>query len=357
MHCKDVNRQMKWLLLLPMLLLLAGCSNLGYYAQSIAGQFELLSQRQPIAEVLQDRAVDPALKDKLRKVLEIRTYASETLALPDNDSYRSYVDLKRPYVVWNVFAAPEFSFQLKEWCFPFAGCVRYRGYFAEQDARAYAASLRRQDMDVYVGGVSAYSTLGWFDDPMLNTIIHRDTVNLAGLVFHELAHQQLYVKGDSAFNEGFATTVEIEGVKRWLAQQGDAQLSDRYQQQKDRRKQFVELVMQTRDSLEKLYRSGVASPVMRTRKKAIQQHMRGQYQLLKQQWQGYAGYDGWFAGELNNAQLAAVTTYEDYVPAFQQLLKQQHGDLRAFYKAAAGIGALEPAARSKALQLLLAQAK
>ena len=343
---------MKWLLGLS-LLLLAGCSNLGYYAQSIAGQIKLLSAREPIEELLQDNSTDPALKDKLRKVLEIRSFASRSLALPDNGSYRSYVDLKRPFVVWNVFAAPEFSFKLKEWCFPFAGCVRYRGYFAEADARGYAAEMRAQSLDVYVGGVPAYSTLGWFDDPILNTVIHQDAVNLAGLIFHELGHQRLYVKGDSAFNEGFATAVELEGVKRWLAQQGDEQLDARYQQQKARRKQFVALVMQTRDALEKLYQSDQAPQAKRADKQAIQQHMREQYRQLKQQWQGYAGYDNWFSGALNNAQLAAVTTYEDYVPAFQQLLKQQHGVLPAFYEAAAKIGALDPAARRSAMHALL----
>jgi predicted aminopeptidase len=336
-----------------LLFLFTGCSTLGYYAQSIAGQYQLLSQREPISELLQDPSTPPALKQKLRTVLEIRDYASNALALPDNGSYRTYVDLKRPYVVWNVFAAPEFSFELKEWCFPFAGCVRYRGYFHEADARKYAAMLQKQSLDVYVGGVPAYSTLGWFNDPLLSTIIKYDDAHLAGLIFHELAHQQLYVKGDTAFNEGFATTVETEGVKRWLAQQGNAQLDKQYQQQKARYKEFVALVTQTRDRLEKLYHASLTPQAMREGKHQIQQQMRDRYQQLKQQWQGYSGYDHWFSGPLNNAQLASVTTYEDYVPAFRHLLQREHGDFSAFYKAAADIGALPPAKREKALRDLL----
>ena len=330
-----------------------GCSNLGYYAQSIAGGYEVLSKREPVAEVLQDPAVPQEIKDKLQVVLEIREFASRELQLPDNDSYRTYVDLQRPYVVWNVFAAPEFSMQMKEWCFLFVGCVRYRGYFDEQDAEQYASELKQEGLDVYVTGVAAYSTIGWFDDPVLNTIIKRDEIRLAGLIFHELSHQEVFIKGDTAFNEGFSVTVELEGVKRWLEYKGSPDLLQKYQQRKDRHKQFVAFVNETRDSLESVYVSDAAVDSKREQKAAIIEDMRQQYQQLKAQWDGYAGYDRWFAQPINNAQIAAVTTYRDYVPAFQALLDQKNYDMRAFYSAVEELGDLPKNERNEAIQALL----
>ncbi len=206
------------------LLVLSGCSNFGYYSQAIIGHLSIQVNLVPVADIIADSDTPPELKNQLEKVVEMRAYASEHLFLPSNASYSSYTDLKRPYVLWNVVAAPEFSLEPRQWCFPFAGCVQYRGYYAKEDAQVFAAELNKDGDDIYVGGVAAYSTLGWFADPMLNTILFRDDVSLAGLIFHELAHQQLYVKNDSAFNEGFAKTVELEGVRRWLLNHGTQEL-------------------------------------------------------------------------------------------------------------------------------------
>jgi len=201
-------------LLLLVLLLLGGCTTLSYYRQSVSGQWELWEKRRPIDEVIAAPDTPSALRKKLQSVLAMRDFASAELALPDNDSYRSYADLQRPFVVWNVFAAKPFAMTLKRWCFPFAGCVGYRGYFSQTEAQKFADEQAAAGLEVYVGGVAAYSTLGWFDDPMLNTVLNRSPARIAGLVFHELAHQQLYIKGDTAFNEAFATTVELGGVRR-----------------------------------------------------------------------------------------------------------------------------------------------
>ena len=317
-----------------------GCSNFGFYAQSIAGGLEVLTHREPITDVLENPDVSQDVKDKLKFVLQARTFASKQLSLPDNDSYRTYVDLKRPYAVWNVFAAPEFSMQMKEWCFLFAGCVKYRGYFDEKDADNFASELKKQGLDVFVAGIDAYSTLGWFDDPMLNTVIKRDKTQLAELIFHELAHQEVYVKGDTVFNEGFAVAVANEGIKRWLTQQGSPEQTTQYHERKQREQQFIELVTQTRGRLEDLYQSHKDDSQLREEKANIIQDMQFQYQQLKTRWNGYAGYDNWFSMPINNAQIAAIVTYQDYVPAFENLLVQQHNDLAAFFQAVKKLGEL-----------------
>ena len=360
-HCNDAFGEMKsqikclslLLFVLCVSLCISGCGNLGYYAQSISGQMEILRKREPIASLLEDPQLDAKLRQKLILVQEIRRYASETLALPDNDSYRSYADLHRRFVVWNVFATPEFSFELQEWCFPFAGCVRYRGYFSAADAESYAQGLQQTGMDVYVGGVEAYSTLGWFDDPVLNTILWRDNARLAGLIFHELAHQQLYVKGDTAFNEGFASTVESEGVLRWLNDKNDAQLAEEYRQFRLRNESFIALVKSTRTQLEQVYLSAQDIAQKRTQKQSLIAQMQEHYQRLKQDWGGYRGYDAWFAHDINNAQLAGISTYQDYVPAFQRLLRQNQGDFAAFYRAVAALAAQDKQQRDQSLQALL----
>ena len=262
------------------------------------------------------------------------------------------VDLKRPYAVWNVFAAPEFSIEMKEWCFLFAGCVRYRGYFDEHDADEFGEELQKQGLDVYVAGIDAYSTIGWFDDPMLNTVLKRENTQLAELIFHELAHQEVYVKGDTAFNEGFAVAVANEGIKRWLNQKGTSEQSEQYRLRKHREEQFVELVTHTRQRLEKLYLSHQNDDQMREQKQQIIQDMQHQYLQLKIGWNGYSGYDRWFSKPVNNAQIAAVATYQDYVPAFQRLLAQQHDDMAAFYQAVSKLGELSLEERHSALRQL-----
>ena len=331
--------------------LLAGCAELGYYAQSVGGQLSLLAARQPIPEVIADPATDPQLAAKLGLALEIREYASRVLKLPDNGSYRSYADLKRPYVVWNVWAAPEFSVTPREWCFPVAGCVTYRGYFADAAARAYAAEIAAGGDETFVSGVAAYSTLGWFDDPVLNTFVRLPDYELARLIFHELAHQVLYVKNDTTFNESFATLVEDEGVKRWMADTGRAAQWAAFEASQRRRAQFVTLATETRVRLAALYRMPLAPEAMRARKAAIFADLRQQYAALKQQWgvgPNTARLDAFFAGA-NNATLASVGTYTALVPAFALAYARSGGDFARFYEEVSRIAALPPAAREAAL--------
>lgn len=341
-------RKYRWGMLL-LLAALSGCATLGYYAQSISGQMEVWDKEQPISELLAAADTPDPLREKLQTVLAIREFASSELALPDNDSYRSYADLQRPFVVWNVFAAQPFSVSLKRWCFPFAGCVGYRGYFAKADAQDFAQQIAGKGLETYVSGTAAYSTLGWFDDPLLNTVMKRSPARIAGLIFHELAHQQLYVEGDTAFNEGFASTVELEGVRRWLAAHGNEEQRQADAQFRQRQDGFVELVTRTRNQLQTLYGQSLPVADMQTRKTAIKAEMRQQYQQLKKHWGGYEGYDSWFAQDLNNAQLAAVTTYRDHVPAFQRLLAQQGGNLDEFYRACATLGEIPKSERELVL--------
>jgi predicted aminopeptidase len=336
------------LLIAATLPLLAGCSNFGYYLQSIDGQFKVMRARQSIADVIADAATPPALKARLERVTAIRDFASRELQLPDNPSYRSYADLKRPFVVWNVFAAEEFSVEPRQWCFLFAGCVGYRGYFAQDDADAYARELRAQRLEVFVSGVPAYSTLGWFDDPVLNTFVNYPEYELARLLFHELAHQLVYVKGDSEFNESFAAAVEYESVQRWFTRGGgDDRMRADFERSRQRRAQFSALVLKYRDALDALYRSELPPAAMRERKAGVFAALDQEYQQLKTMWGGFAGYDRFFAG-VNNAHLASVALYNTLVPQFRQMLAKHNGNLGAFYaevKEIAVLGKDERAAR------------
>ena len=344
----------RWHLLLAagMAFSLNACSTLGYYAQSVGGELDVLIRRQPITRLLHDDTQTPQLRDKLETVVQIRRFASEVLELPDNGSYTSYVQLERPYAVWNVFAAPEFSLQPREWCFPVAGCVRYRGYFRESAARGYASRLAADGYDTYVGGSVAYSTLGWFDDPVFSSLIGFSDARLAGVIFHELAHQRLYIEDDTAFNEGFAMTVELEGVDAWLTSKADAAAAAEYAVFHARQEDFIALVLRTREQLQALYESDVAPGEMRREKAHLFAVMASAYVTLKRDWGGYDGYDAWFADGLNNAKLVAVGTYRDYVPGFRRLFWQTGGDFAAFYRAAAAIGALPKEQRRERLQQL-----
>jgi len=331
---------------------ITGCSNLGYYAQSISGQLSILNNRQPIEELLVSDDIDPELKRKLKLTLKIRDFASEELELPENDSYRSYVDTGRPYVVWNIVAAPEFSLKLEEWCFLFAGCIRYRGYFSEEDVVEYSQQYREKSYDVYLRGVAAYSTLGWFDDPILNTVIHRDDIQLVGLIFHELSHQVVYVDNDSAFNESFSKTVELEGIRLWLARNGEEKDFIKYKNDSSRRNDFIQLVISTYDKLEKLYAQNIPASEMRAKKQQVIEEMKDAYQEIKKHWNGYEGYDKWFSTEINNAKIAAITTYADFVPAFTALFKKSNNDFEKFYAAVEELGALPEKERKAKLEKL-----
>ena len=335
-----------------LLLLVSGCANVGYYWQSVSGQLGIWRRERPIEEVISDAATPEALKRKLAYVIQVREFASRELSLPDNRSYRSYADLERPFAVWNVFAAPEFSTEPLRWCFAFTGCVSYRGYFAREEAERFAADLAEQGHDVYIGGVPAYSTLGWFADPVLSTFIRFPDAELARLVFHELAHQVVYVKGDTVFNESFAVAVEQEGLRRWIARTGDTGGRESYERDRRVRAEFVRLVQKHRARLEALYRSRLAPEAMRARKREILDELNLEYRAAKAGWGGYAGYDAWFARGPNNAQLASVALYTQRVPSFEALFQREGGDWGRFYSATKELAALPREQRDARLAAL-----
>jgi predicted aminopeptidase len=338
------------LILLLLLTVVGGCASPGYYLHAISGQIELLNKRRPVEVVLNDPATAPQTRQQLELVRRLRDFASRELGLPDNRSYRTYADLARPFVVWNVFATPELSLEPKQWCFVFAGCVPYRGYFAQDKAEKFAAGLKQDGYDIYVGGVPAYSTLGWFHDPVLNTFIHRSEADLAGLLFHELAHQVVYVSGDTAFNESFATVVELEGVKRWFERHGTAQQAEAYRQKIRRREQFTALVLEHKTRLAEIYASNLSDAEKRATKRKIFGELRNDYAALKRDWGNHADYDKWFEQDLNNAHLAAIGMYHQYVAAFQKLLAQHDGDLTVFYRLVEEITNLPKTDRDMTLQ-------
>jgi predicted aminopeptidase len=336
---------------------MAGCSTAGYYWQAARGQMALNAAARPIDDVLADAGTDARLKPKLQASQKIRAFAIAELGLPDNKSYTLYADIKRPYVVWNVFATPELSMQLKQWCFPVAGCVTYKGFFSKEAADKEADTLRADGYEVHVGGVPAYSTLGWFDDALLNTFINYPEGELARLVFHELAHQILYVKGDSTFNESFATAVEEFGVERWMQTQNDAAMRAQYDAFSARKKDFQALLARTRKALEDAYQSiGDDENEKRSRKTAIFKALRDEYEAIKRdRWGGFAGYDRWFAQPLTNAHLASVGTYTQWLPAFRAILAREGGDIRKFYAAVQQLSGLDQNARVAALKALAPQ--
>lgn len=339
------------------LLLLSGCSSVSYYMQSVNGQLDVWSRERDIDSVIADPQVAKQTRARLEYVQKVREFAIHDLKLPDNGSYLKYSDLERPYVAWNVFAAEEFSVKPVTWCYPFAGCVGYRGYFNREDAVHYAAEMKQKGFDVHVGGIAAYSTLGWFADPLLNTVIRYSNPRLARLVFHELGHQVAYAKGDSVFNESFAVTVETEGIKRWLAAHGTNQDKIAYERSKMRRAGFLRLVEGTRTRLKTLYRSDIAPELMRVRKKQIFEEMLRDYETLKKTaWNGFKGYDRWFESGPNNAHMASIAIYNQLVPAFQALLVQEGGDLPRFYEVVRQLSRKPARERKMALRAMMPSA-
>jgi predicted aminopeptidase len=345
------------LVLLAVLAATAGCSTVGYYAQAAQGHLALLNAARPVEDWLADPATPEALKRKLSAAREMRRFASTELALPDNRSYTAYADLKRPAVVWNVFATPELSVRLKTWCYPMFGCAAYRGYFDQADAKQTGEALRAQGYDVNLSPVPAYSTLGmteWLGgDPLLNTFIHWPDAELARLIFHELAHQVVYVKDDTVFNESFATAVEREGVRRWLAAHGDEAQRQAYAAFEQRRADFVALLTAHRAQLEQAFSDDAPDTVKRERKRAVFESLQAAYRRTRdERWGGFAGYDRYFAQPLNNAHLAAVGAYNEKVPAFEALLAREGRDLPRFFAAVRALGQLPRAERDAALQAL-----
>ena len=341
-------RCLKLLALLIYIVALSGCSSLGYYWQAIHGHFDIVSREQPIKEILQRSDLDPTLRRKLLLVEQARQFASAQLDLPDNDSYTEYADLQRPYVTWNVIATPEFSITPRRWCYLVAGCFNYRGYFHEPDARAFAKQLKREGYDVAIAGACAYSTLGWFDDPVLNTMLQHDDTDVVGTLFHELGHQTVYVKNDSSFNESFANTVEQEGLRRWYLHTGEPARYQAYLQRRQQRNAIIKMLEDTRASLRTVYARPLTDEQKREQKAKVFAALKREYQRWRESHR-YDGYDRWMQQKLNNAHLALIATYSDKVPAFLAMLAAEHGNLPAFYQEARRVGKLPPAKRQAVL--------
>ncbi len=337
------------ILVLAAALALSGCATVAYYAQAVGGHLELMRRSVPFDQALKEPGTPEALRVRLEHIRAIRDFASRELDLPDNGSYRRYADIGRPYVIWNVFAAPEFSVKPVQSCFPFAGCVTYRGYYTEEGARRYAANMAREGDDVYVGGVPAYSTLGWFDDPVLSTFVRYPDAEVARLLFHELAHQVAYAKNDTMFNESFAVTVEEEGVRRWLDRNGTPQQRAEYESFSRKRVQVVSLVLKYRKLLGDFYQRPLSVEEKRAGKERLFGEMVSEYRALRQSWGGFSGYDRLFAHEPNNALLASVAAYTELVPAFRALLADDGGDLRRFYADARKLAAMPAKERRERL--------
>lgn len=292
----------------------------------------ILNKRQPIKELLAEAPASEKLKVQLRRVLDIRKFAEHELGLPVKDQYLDFADIERPFAVWNVFAAPEFSLTPKKWCYPVIGCMSYRGYFTRSSAYDYANKLSAQGYDVFISGVVAYSTLGWFDDPVLNTFVYRREIELAALIFHELAHHLIFVSNDSAFNEGFATFIEQEGLRRWLNHNDDPEAFREYEAHYRRHRQFVQLIVKYRRQLELLYSKDLSPSDKRLQKAIIFDSLRSEFKRKRERLKEYSRYDNWFRHSLNNAQMTTVATYNDLVPTFAAILRESGNNLELFYR-------------------------
>jgi len=334
---------------------LSGCQTIRFYSQAAAGQYEILAHQTSIVQLVQDPGTDPKLTAQLKLVLRLRDFAAADLKLQPDGSYLKYVDLHRPYVVWNVNVAPRLSLQPKTWWFPIVGRVSYVGYFSEAGARRFSAIWEKKGWDTYIGDVPAYSTLGWFHDPLLNTFIFESEADLADTIFHELAHRRLFVAGDTDFNEAFATMVAEEGVRRWYDASANARAYESYLEEKLRENDFLKLINATRDDLQKVYEDDRLPEAAKLQRKVeIIAQMRAHYVQLKKIWGvEKSGYDGWFSEPVNNAQLNIVAAYFDLVPAFQALLRAKGGDMEKFYEAVAGLANLPLEKRHQALSAYL----
>ena len=346
----------RWLVRLftiSLVLTSTGCAQLSYYAQATQGQLGLVASAKPIDQWLADPNVSDQLKQRLTRTQQIRKFAVQELELPDNGSYTKYADLNRPYVVWNVIATPELSMKPVQWCFPIAGCVDYRGYYRKEDAQRFANDLRSQGYEVRVSGVPAYSTLGWFDDPVLSTFIAYPEAEVARMLFHELAHQVAYAPGDTPFNESFATTVESIGVEQWLDKHGNPDSRERYRQFRQRKRDFIDLLTQHRQRLEEVFATDISDDEKRNQKALVITSLKQAYhQIRDEKWGGYSGYDQWFNEPITNAHFVLVATYEELVPAFQAL-HAKSGSMKKFYANVQAMAKQDKARRRERLALLL----
>jgi predicted aminopeptidase len=312
-------------------MLLSACADIGYYWHSTKGHLSIMNKRVGISTLLEDPDLDSKLRSRLLLVQKIRDFSIEALALPDNRSYTNYSQLNRPYVLKNLFAAPEFSTRLQTWCYPIAGCASYRGYYDEDLLSKFVATLKDDKSDIYIGEVPAYSTLGWFDDPVLSSFINWPDAQLAGLIFHELTHQRLYVDNDTLFNESLASAVQQTGTERWLKSR---QKFDEIAQVRDSnlyRQAVVELIEQTRAELRALYETEISLEAKRKQKQTILDTTTKRHTTLALSYNKKGGYTHWFSSGLNNAKLASVSAYNVYVPAFMNMMDAQQGDFEKFF--------------------------
>ncbi|VAW94211.1 PUTATIVE ZINC PROTEASE PROTEIN [hydrothermal vent metagenome] len=350
---ENKRRVIKLLLIIGSSLFIQACSSVGYYWEKIQGHTELLNKQQPIQVVIDNPLTNPDVKTLLINAQQARNFASKVLLLPDNGSYRNYVDVGRDYVVWTVVATPPYSIQPEEWCFLIVGCLSYRGYFSEQAAKEFAVTLKDKNMDVYVSGAKAYSTLGWFDDPLLSTMLYKSEAYRVGIIFHELAHQKIYVENDTAFNEAFATSVELEGVKAWFNKTENKQKFKQYLVVKKRDKDFKSLLNVARKELKILYESNKPPQQLQIGKEKIFVNLQASYKHYKKKWNNYTGYDKWMAQGLNNAHLALVATYNNWLPAFSRLFENANGDYKIFYNEVKRLTELDKMQREKKLEELM----
>lgn len=348
-----MKRWLLRLLAISLVLVSTGCAHLSYYAQATQGQLGLVASAKPIDQWLSDPKVSDQLKQRLIRTQQIRQFAVRELGLPDNGSYTRYAELNRPYVVWNVIATPELSMKPVQWCFPVAGCVDYRGYYRKEDALRFAHDLRDQGYEVRVSGVPAYSTLGWFNDPVLSTFIGYPEAEVARMVFHELAHQVAYAPGDTPFNESFATTVESIGVEQWLDKHGNPDSRERYWEFRQRKRDFIDLLTQHRQRLEEVFSKNISDDEKRNQKALVITSLKQAYHQTKdEKWGGYSGYDQWFNEPITNAHFVLVATYEELVPAFQAL-HAKSGSMKKFYADVRAMAKQDKAKRRAQLALLL----
>ena len=346
MKCK----QIKHIFLISSLILgVVSCASTSYYLQSLDGHIDLLLKKQSISGILASQDANKLLQEQLELVLDIRKFASEHLALPVNDNYSEYADLGRNFVIWNVFATPELSLQAKQWCFLFVGCLNYRGYYSKDSALSYAAELETQGYDVFVAGVTAYSTLGWFNDPVLNTMLGRSNHYLASVIFHELSHQKLYIKNDTAFNEAFAEMVAQTGIHRWFDLHDSAASRQKFLKKQQEQTSFVNLILKYKVKLETIYNSDLTNDDKRENKALLFTQLVEEYEDQSKVEGNTAQYATWLSSDLNNAKLATVITYQDYVSGFLTIFNHSHGNYEKFYESVEKLGKCDISKRKSIL--------
>lgn len=340
-------------LLLLLITGLSGCTTIGYYSQAISGHFSLMTRAEPVPEVIRGAGTPRDTREKLELAMEARHFAREQLALPVGDAFLEYVQLERPWVVVNLVAVPEFSLEPHRWCYPFVGCQAYRGYFSLEDARKEQSRFREDGYDTFIGGVTAYSTLGWFDDPLHSGFTRLSEDRMVALMFHELAHRVVYIAGDTTFNESFATAVELEGLRLWLSQRGEADRFDAALARLHRRNQTLSLVREATGGLDALYKQSDTLPadILRARKQTILTQLAEDYEELSETW-NEPGPFGPAPVTLNNANLALFRQYNQFVPGFRQLLSDHGYDFQAFYRAVDELGQQPPDQRAAVLSQL-----